>query len=254
MIHPAAIVECPVPDDCEVGPYAVVGPDVVIGPGVRIAPHAFVGGRTTISGGVVIGPSAVVGTDPQDLKYGGEDTSLLIGERTVIREFANLNRGTSATGMTVVGADCLVMAYAHVAHDCRVGDSVILANSVNLAGHVQIGDYAIIGGVVPVHQFVRIGEHSMTGGGFRVPMDVPPFCLVGGYPLRVVSLNTVGLRRRGFSPERLADLDRAFTLLFRESGPLTAKARSIVGGDGWGNDARRLASFILESDRGVITS
>jgi UDP-N-acetylglucosamine acyltransferase len=152
----------------------------------------------------------------------------------------------------VIGPDCLIMAYAHVAHDCRVGASVILANAVNVAGHVEIGDYAIIGGVVPVHQFVRIGAHSMIGGGFRVPMDVPPYCLVGGYPLKVASLNTVGLRRRGFSEERLANLEKAFHLLYRETGTLSSKARRILEEDGWNEDSRHLASFILESRRGII--
>lgn len=254
MRHPAAIVECRLPDSCSVGPFAVVGPDVRLGEGVTVGAHALVTGRTTLGDGVSVGPSAVLGTEPQDLKYAGEDTELVIGERTVIREFADINRGTAATGRTEIGADCLVMAYAHVAHDCRIGRGVILANSVNLAGHVEIGEYATIGGVVPVHQFVRIGAYSMIGGGFRVPMDVPPFCLAGGYPLRAVSLNRIGLRRRGFDPARLDLLDRAFRRLFRDDGPVAAKAEAMIGDDSWGGDARLLAAFILESRRGVISS
>jgi UDP-N-acetylglucosamine acyltransferase len=252
MIHPSAILGCRAPESCEVGPYAVLGPEVVLGRGVHIGAHAVIEGRTTLGEDVRIGPCAVIGTDPQDLKYAGESTELIVGDRTVIRELANISRGTAATGKTVIGPDCLIMAYAHVAHDCRVGASVILANAVNVAGHVEIGDYAIIGGVVPVHQFVRIGAHSMIGGGFRVPMDVPPYCLVGGYPLKVASLNTVGLRRRGFSEERLANLEKAFHLLYRETGTLSSKARRILEEDGWNEDSRHLASFILESRRGII--
>jgi len=235
-----------------IGPYAVIGPDVKIGAGVKIGPHAVIEGRTTLADGVQVGPCAVLGTAPQDLKYAGEPTELIIGERTVVREFANISRGTAATGRTVVGSDCLIMAYAHIAHDCRVGNGVIMANCVNLAGHVEIGDFATIGGVVPVHQFVRIGAYSMIGGGYRVSMDVPPFCLAGGYPLKVASLNLVGLRRRGFSGERLDNLEKAFHFLYREPGAVSTKARAIMETDEWGEEARQLASFILESRRGAV--
>jgi UDP-N-acetylglucosamine acyltransferase len=252
MIHPSALAECRIPDDCDIGPFAVVGRDVVLGPGVSVGAHAVIEGRTTLGEGVRVGPGAVIGTEPQDLKYAGESTELIIGDRTVVRELANINRGTAATGKTVIGPDCLIMAYVHIAHDCRVGSGVILANAVNVAGHVEIGDFAIIGGVVPVHQFVRIGAHSMIGGGFRVPMDIPPFCLVGGYPLRVASLNAVGLRRRGFSGERLENMEKAFQLLYREQGNFSSKARRILEEDGWSEDARYLASFILESKRGIV--
>jgi len=252
VIHPTAIVGCAAPHDCEVGPYALISREAVLGSGVRVEAHAVVDGRTILGDGVRIGHGAVIGTEPQDLKYAGESTELVVGDRTVIGELANVSRGTSATGRTVIGPDCLIMAYVHVAHDCRLGTGVILANAVNVAGHVEIGDYATIGGVVPVHQFVRIGAHSMTGGGFRVPMDVPPFCLVGGYPLRVASLNTVGLRRRGFTAERIDDLERAFRLLYREPGTISSKARRILDEEGWGGDSRVLATFVLESRRGVV--
>jgi len=153
-----------------------------------------------------------------------------------------------------VGSDCLIMAYVHIAHDCRIGHRVIMANSVNLAGHVEVGDFATIGGLVPVHQFVRIGAYSMVGGGFRLPMDVPPFCLVGGHPMKVSSLNLIGLKRNGFTPERLDDLDRAFRLLFRDPGPVSTKAARITEEPGWGDDARALAGFLLSGSRGVIGS
>lgn len=254
LVDPRAAVSCPVPEGCTVEPFAVLGPEVTLSAGVTVGAHAYVTGRTTIGRDVRIGPCAVIGTDPQDLKFAGEDTMLEIGDRTVIREFANISKGTTATGRTVVGSDCLIMAYAHIAHDCRIGNRVIMANSVNLAGHVEVGDFATIGGVVPVHQFVRIGAYSMIGGGFRVPTDVPPFCLAGGYPMKVAALNLIGLRRNGFGPERLDDLDRAFRLLFRDPGPVAAKAARITEEPGWGDDARALAGFLLSGRRGVIGS
>jgi UDP-N-acetylglucosamine acyltransferase len=253
MIHKTAIVESALPDDAEVGPYAVIGPEVRFGTGVRIGPHAYVTGPAELGDSVSIGPSAVVGTDPQDLKYKGERTEVIIGSRTVIREFANINRGTSETCRTVIGSDCLIMAYVHIAHDCIIGDRVILANAVNMAGHVEIGNDVTIGGVVPIHQFVRIGDHAMIGGGFRVNKDVPPFVLAGGLPMSVKALNRIGLRRKGFSDERLDILDRTFRHLFRGEGILTVKARSILDDRDSGGDARQLAEFILSSSRGVIS-
>lgn len=253
MIHPTAVVESEIPSDSEVGPYAVIGPDVQLGTKVSIGPHAFVTGPCRIGDRVTIGPSAVVGTDPQDLKFRGERTELVIGAGTVIREFANINRGTGESGRTSVGEDCLVMAYVHIAHDCVIGDRVILANTVNMAGHVEIGDDVTIGGVVPVHQFVRIGRHAMIGGGYRVSKDIPPFVLAGGRPLRAISLNVVGLRRKGFTGERLKELEGTFRYLFREEGILTAKARALLEKPDISDDARYLADFILASSRGVIS-
>ncbi len=253
MIHPTAVVESKLPGDVTVGPYAVIGPEVRMGSGVVVGAHAFVRGPCTLGNDVRIGPSAVVGTDPQDLKYEGERTELVIGDRTVIREFANINRGTVESGRTVVGSDCLVMAYVHIAHDCVIGDRVILANAVNMAGHVVIEDDVTIGGVVPVHQFVRIGKYAMVGGGFRVNRDVPPFVLVAGNPLAVISLNSVGLRRKGISGERLENLRRLYRYLFRSDGTVTDKARRILEDDSRPEDDGYLADFILNSSRGVVT-
>ncbi|MCK5116360.1 MAG: acyl-ACP--UDP-N-acetylglucosamine O-acyltransferase [Candidatus Aegiribacteria sp.] len=253
MIHPTAVVDSVLPDDVQIGAYAVIGPDVQAGTGVRIGPHAYVTGPVFIGDSVSIGPSAVIGTDPQDLKYDGERTELHIGSGTVIREFANINRGTVESGKTVIGSDCLIMAYVHVAHDCIIGDRVILANAVNMAGHVEIGSDVIIGGVVPIHQFVRIGDYAMIGGGFRVSKDVPPFVLAGGLPLGVRALNLVGLRRKDFSRERLDSLDRAFRHLFREDGTLTSKALGLIEDPNTSDDVKQLANFILSSSRGVIS-
>ncbi len=253
MIHPTAVAESVLPDDVEIGPYAVIGPEVHFGKNVRIGPHAYIGGPAFIGDSVSIGPSAVIGTDPQDLKYAGERTEVIIGSGTVIREFANINRGTIETGRTVIGSDCLIMAYVHIAHDCVIGDRVIIANTVNMAGHVEIGSDVTIGGVVPIHQFVRIGDHAMIGGGYRVSKDVPPFVLAGGVPLGVLALNRVGLRRKGFSPERLDSLDRAFRYLFRQDGTLTSKVSVLLEDRNTSDDVRQLADFIVTSSRGVIS-
>jgi len=253
MIHSTAVIESDIPSDASIGPYSVIGPDVKLGSDVRVAAHAYLMGPAVIGDSVRIGPSAVIGTDPQDLKYNNERTEVIIGSRTVIREFANINRGTIDSGRTIVGSDCLIMAYVHIAHDCEIGDRVILANAVNMAGHVQIGSDVTIGGVVPIHQFVRIGEYSMIGGGYRVSKDVPPFVLAGGYPLRVSALNRIGLRRKGFSRERLDDLDTVFRYLFRSDGILTSKARELMDNTELSDDSRKLADFILSSNRGVIS-
>lgn len=253
MIHPTAIVNSDLPGDVEIGPYAIIGPEVQLGNSVRIGPHAYVTGPALIGDSVSIGPSAVIGTDPQDLKYSGERTEIIIGSGTAIREFANINRGTVESGRTVVGSDCLIMAYVHIAHDCTIGDRTILANAVNMAGHVEIGCDVTIGGVVPIHQFVRIGDYAMIGGGFRVNKDVPPFVLAGGAPLTTVALNRVGLRRKGFSHERLDNLDVVFRYLFKEEGTLTSKARGLIEDNSISDDARQLAGFVLSSSRGVIS-
>lgn len=252
MIHSTAISGSSIPDDTSVGAYAVIGEDVSIGSNVIIAPHAVVNGPCILGDGVRIGPSAVIGTDPQDLKYKGERTELIIGRNTVIREFANINRGTTEGGATVVGENCLIMAYVHIAHDCNVGDNVILANAVNLAGHVEIASHVTIGGVVPVHQFVRIGQYAMIGGGFRVDKDVPPYVIAGGYPLRVRALNKIKLRRSNFTRERIKSLDDTFRYLFRNDGLLTEKAEIIIENPN-DPDTLEIAEFIASSKRGVVS-
>ncbi len=252
MIHPAAVVSCPVPESAQIGPGAVLGPRVVVGENVTVGANAVIDGATTLSDGVRVGPGAVLGTIPQDLKFGGEETSLFIGPGTVIREMANINLGTKASGSTVVGARCFIMAYVHVAHDCRVGDGVILANSVNLAGHVSVGDNAVLGGVVPVHQFSRIGELAMIGGGFRVPKDVPPFVLAGGEPLRAVGINVLGLRRHGWTPEQVDEARETFRLLFRSPGTVNRKIEKLLAESPPESPSHRMARFMAESHRGVI--
>ena len=252
-IHPTAVVhpKAEIGADVVVGPYAVIGPDVRIGAGTWIGAHAVLEGRTHIGRGNRIFHGAVLGAVPQDLKYRGEPTELRIGDHNTIREYATLHLACVEGESTDVGDRSLIMAYAHVAHNCRIGSGVILANSVHLAGHVQIFDHAIIGGVVPVHQFVRIGSYAIIGGGFRVPKDVPPFMRAGGYPLRVVGLNTVGLERHGFDAERRLVLKRAYRILFRSGlnvGQAVERLQSEFGAD---DDVRTLVDFIAGSTRGI---
>jgi UDP-N-acetylglucosamine acyltransferase len=216
QIHPTAIVDprARIGDNVKIGPYSIIEAETVIDDGATIGPHCVISSYTELRKNVTLYAGVALGSPPQDLKFKGEKTRLVIGEGTTIREYAMLNRGTIEHGETVIGKNCFLMAYSHVAHDCVIGDNVILANAVNLAGHIEVGDYAIIGGVVPVHQFVKIGAHSMIGGGFRVQQDVCPYSLVAGYPLKVAGLNSVGLKRRGFSKETLSLLDKAFKFLF----------------------------------------
>lgn len=222
-VHAAAVIheDAQLAPDVTVGPGAVVGPGVVIGAGTTIASNALIERDTIVGVECTIAHGAVLGTEPQDLKFGGEETQLLVGDRTVIREYATLNRGTSASGRTMVGSDCLIMAYTHVAHDCEIGDRVVLANAVNMGGHVIIGDWAIVGGMTPIHQFVRIGDHAFVGGASRVHKDVPPYVRAAGNPMEMSGLNSVGLRRRGFGPEVRRELKRAYRLIFGSALNLT---------------------------------
>lgn len=253
-IHPTAIVDkdAKLADDVSVGPFSIINQGAAIGAGTKIASHVLIDVRTVIGENCCIHHGAVLGTLPQDLKFKGEKTHLVIGERTTVREYATLNRGTEYRNMTVVGENCFIMAYAHVAHDCLLGDHVILANSVNLAGHVEIGDYAIVGGVVPVHQFVKIGAHSIIGGGFRVQKDVCPYALVGGYPMKTMGLNRVGLTRRGFPKETMQVLDRAFRILFKSKLNTSQAVEKIKSELEPIPEVKVVLDFIAKSERGMI--
>jgi len=250
-IHPTAIVHesAEIPESVQIGPYAVIGPDVVLGEAVQIGSHAVIERDTHVGDDCRISNGATLGSDPQDLKYAGERTFLHVGPRTRVREFATLNRGTAATGTTIVGPDCLIMAYAHVAHDCRIAAHVVLANSVNLAGHVEIGEHALIGGLTGVHQFVRIGRCSMVGGASGVNKDVAPFTLVSGVPAVAFGLNRIGLRRQAFSAEAISGLRAAFRHLFRSETPTRRAAMELH--ESPIPEVRELATFVLESRRGL---
>jgi UDP-N-acetylglucosamine acyltransferase len=253
-IHPTAIVD----PKAELGKDITIGPFTIINEGTFIGDNVQIGSNVLIDSGTIIGKNcrihhgAVLGSPPQDLKFGGEKTFLEIGENTVIREYATLNRGTKHRGKVTVGSNCFIMIYAHIAHDCIVGNNVILANSVNLAGHVTIEDYAIIGGVVPVHQFTKIGAHSIIGGGFRVPKDVPPYILAGGYPLRYMGLNIIGLKRRNFPENTLLILRKACRILFQSKYNTTQAVEKIKSEIEPIPEIKHLLEFIQKSERGII--
>ncbi len=254
-IHPTAIVHEGAELDygVQVGPWAMVGPGVKVGSGSVLGPGTLLESNTRLGRDCRISKGAVLGTEPQDLKFQGEETYLTVGDRTTIREYATLNRGTSARGETRVGSDCLLMAYTHVAHDCVLGDHVILSNAVNMAGHVELEDWVIVGGVTPIHQFVRVGRHAFVGGGSRISQDVPPYCRVAGSPARLYGLNSVGLERRDFSAEARARLKETYRILFQSSLNLSqavARAREEVE---LLEEVRYLLDFISSSERGITS-
>ncbi len=252
-VHPTAIVDgrAVLGAGVVVGPYAIIGPGVRVGAGSRIGPHVLIERDTSLGEGCRIGQGAVLGTDPQDLKYEGERSELMVGDRTVVREYATLNRGTAASGRTVVGGDCLLMAYAHVAHDCRLGNHVVLSNAVNMAGHVTIDDWVVVGGLVGIHQHVRIGTHAFVGGGARVSQDIPPYCRAAGGRPRLYGINTVGLERRGFTAETRRHLRQAYRILF-QSGLNVSQAMARVETDIEPiPEVRHLLDFIRDSERGI---
>jgi UDP-N-acetylglucosamine acyltransferase len=216
-IHPTAVVHPSAKLDptVKVGPYAVIGEDVAIGAGSVVGSHAVVE-CVTMGRNNKLHAGCYVGTAPQDLKYAGEKTKLVMGDNNTVRECVTLNRGTTASGVTQIGSNCLFMAYAHVAHDCRLGNNVILVNSVALAGHVEVGDFAVVGGLAAIHQFTRIGHHAMIGGGSMVGLDVLPFCTTQGDRAKLRGLNTLGMRRAGLSREAISAIREAYKTLFLE--------------------------------------
>lgn len=229
-IHPSAIVDpaAKLGEGVDIGPFCVVGPDVTLGDGVRLVSHVAVDGRTSIGADSVIYPFASIGHRPQDLKFHGEPSELVIGARNQIREHVTMNPGTEGGGMiTRVGDDGLFMMGSHVAHDCIVGDHVIMANNATLGGHVTLGDYVIIGGLSAVRQFVRIGSHAMIGGMSGVENDVIPFGLVMGDRARLAGLNLVGLERRGFKKDDIHALRAAYRMLFGPEGTFAERVEEV---------------------------
>jgi len=235
-----------------VGPYAVIGPEVTIGPRTSVGAHCVLEGCTTIGADCQIFTGAVVGSIPQDLKYTGEKSQLVIGDRNRIREYVTINRGTKGGGGTTrIGSDCLLMAYSHVAHDCQIGHRVILANSAELAGHIEIEDEAIIGGLVGIHQFVRVGRLSIIGGCSRVAQDVPPFSTCVGYPSKVYGLNHEGLTRAGVSKAVKVSLHQAFRVLFHSGLSMSHAMEKVSRDVNHGPEVAHLLEFIRASKRGV---
>ena len=253
-IHPSAFVSprAELADDVRVDAFTVVEDDVKIGAGCEISSSVHLHAGVRLAQGVRVFHGAAIGGEPQDLKFGGEKTEVFIGDNTVIREFVTVSRGTKASGKTTIGRDCLLMAYSHVAHDCVIGNNVILVNSVNLAGHVEVEDFAIIGGIVPVHQFVRIGCHCMIGGGLRVPKDVPPYIMAGGQPLRYYGLNSVGLRRRGFSTETRQSIKKAYHFLFQSELNTMQAIEKIEAELSSVPEVRHILDFVSKSKRGLL--
>ena len=216
-VHPTAIVaaDADLAGDVTVGPHAIVGPKVTVGAGSRLGAGSILERNVRLGARVTVGSGSILGGDPQDLKYQGEETWVEIGDETIIREYCTINRGTTQSFKTTVGRRCLVMTYVHLAHDCHVGDGVILSNGVGLAGHVYIGDRAVVGGMTGVHQFVAIGPFAFIGGMAKVTKDIPPYVRADGSPARLFGLNAIGLRRAGFARETRAELRKAYRLFFR---------------------------------------
>lgn len=231
QIHPSAIVEdgAAIGEDVQIGPYCIVGPNVTLGDGVVLHGHVVVGGRTRIGPGCSLYPFTSIGLPPQDLKYRGEPSELIIGSGNVIREHVTMNPGTEGGGMvTRVGNDCLFMGGAHVAHDCIIGNNVIMANNATVAGHVKLGDHVILGGLSAVHQFVRVGAHAMVGGMSGIEHDVIPYGSAFGERARLTGLNIIGLKRRGFSRDTIHELRAAYRSLFANEGTLAERLADAV--------------------------
>ena len=254
QIHPTAIVssDAEIGSNVEIGAFAIIGEGCIVGDGCVISPRATLERNVTTGRDVKVGIGSILGGAPQDLKYSGEETTVEVGEGTVIREYVTINRGTSHSFKTTVGNHCLLMSYVHIAHDCNVGNNVILSNVVQLAGHVTIEDKAIISGVSAVHQFARIGRHSFIGGFSRVSKDIPPFLKAVGNPVKLYGLNTIGLQRSGMEENTIRELKRAYRLLFRSDLNVTqAIERAHTELDPL-PEVKELVGFVEASVRGVV--
>lgn len=252
-VHPTAVVDptASLGCDVEIGPFAIVGPQVEVGDGCRIGARATVERNVRLGARVSVGVGSVVGGDPQDLKYRGEETWVEIGADTVIREYATVNRGTAASGLTRVGTRCFLMSYVHVAHDCRIGHHVIIANATQLAGHVTIHDRATLSGLVAVHQFATIGSLAFVGGCSRVNQDIPPFVKAVGNPIELYGLNTVGLQRAGLTEETVRTLKRLYRLFFNSDLNVSQageRARIELPPH---PEVRQFLDFVERSNRGI---
>jgi UDP-N-acetylglucosamine acyltransferase len=258
-IHPTAIVDAAaeLDESVRVGPYAIIGADVVIGAGTSVAAHAVVEGPARIGSNNRFHSFCAIGGDPQDKKYAGERTALEIGDNNTFREYVTINRGTAQdVGVTRVGDDNWIMAYVHIAHDCQVGSHTILANTVNLAGHVSIGDWAILGGYTGVHQFCKIGAHVMTGVGSVVLQDIPTYVMAAGNSAAAHGINSEGLKRRGFSAEEIAIIRRAYRTIYRSNLGLDEARSSLAAAAAADPVAARclapLLDFLASVTRGIV--
>jgi UDP-N-acetylglucosamine acyltransferase len=255
-IHPTAVVDpsAKIPASCSIGPYCVVHAGVELGEYCELVSHVVLGGPSRFGDGNKIYPFAALGMDPQDITYAGEPTRLEIGEHNVIREYVTITRGTmKGGGVTRVGSHTLIMAYAHVGHDCSVGDHSMLVNAATLAGHVTVEEWAVVGALCPVHQYVRIGAHSYIGGGTTITQDVLPYSMTSAErDTHAYMLNRVGLQRRGFSPERIARLHHAFKVLLASKLNTSQAVEKLRAEVAQGDDVELLMKFIESSQRGII--
>ncbi len=254
QIHPTAIVDpkAELHETTVIGPYAVIGPNVRLGAGTSVGPHSVLDGDTTIGANNRIFQFASIGAPPQDLKYRGQPTKLVIGDGNQIREFTTVHLGTEeGGGITRVGNRCLLMAYSHVAHDVQVGNGVILANSAQLAGHVIVEDFVIFGGVTGVHQFVRIGKHAFISGGSMIGMDIPPFCTATGHRASLAGINSVGLQRHKYSETTIREIKKAYRILFRMKLGLREAITRVRAEIPAEPEVEHMLAFIEASERGV---
>jgi UDP-N-acetylglucosamine acyltransferase len=255
MIDSRAVVspQAQIAADVQIGPFTVIGPDVVIGAGTWIGPHAVINGPTRIGTGNKIFQFASLGDAPQDKKYKGEPTQLEIGDRNVFRESVTVNRGTTHDrGVTLIGNDNLLMAYSHVAHDCRLGDQIVMANCATLGGHVEIGDWATLGGLSAVHQHTKVGAHCFIAHNAAVTRDVPPYVLAVGRPAVPHSVNAIGLQRRGFTPEQILNIRRAYRLLYRSGLKLKTALEELEKAAETQMEIRPFVEFIKRSERSIV--
>ena len=259
-IHSTAIIDpkAELDSTVEVGPYSVIGPHVKIGAGTKVGPHTIIDGHTTIGRDNVFHGGATIGGDPQDKKYKGEATELIIGDRNTVREYCTFNTGTVQDGgKTTMGHDNWIMAYVHVAHDCHIGSNTIIANSVQLAGHVLIGDWVILGGMSGVHQFIRVGDHAMTAFQTKLTQDVPPFVMAAGYPASPAGINAEGLKRRGFSPDAILNIKRAYKALYRQGLSIAESKEAIdqlivAAPDDAKPHLTQMRVFLDQATRGIV--
>ncbi|HEX9220955.1 MAG TPA: acyl-ACP--UDP-N-acetylglucosamine O-acyltransferase [Gemmatimonadaceae bacterium] len=253
-IHPSAIVspDAEIASDVEIGAFAIIGDNCNVASGCVISPRVTLERNVTLSQNIKVGVGTILGGPPQDLKFAGEETTVEIGEGTVIREYTTINRGTAHSFKTTVGRNCLLMSYVHLAHDCHIGDNVILSNVVQLAGHVTVEDRAIISGLSAAHQFVRIGRQSFIGGCSRVSKDIPPFLKAVGNPVKLYGLNTVGLQRGGMDDATILELKRAYRLLFRSDHNVTQAIERAQNELEPLPEVKELIRFVEASERGVV--
>lgn len=253
VIHPSALVDptAAIGAEVDVGPFAIIGPNVEIGDGCRIGARSTIERNTRLGPRVQVGVGAVLGGDPQDLKYRGEETWVEIGADTVIREYSTVNRGTTASGVTRVGARSFIMSYVHIAHDCRIGDQVIIANGTQLAGHVSVDDRATLSGLVAIHQFATVGTLAFVGGCSRVNQDIPPFVKAVGNPVELYGLNTVGLQRAGLTEDTVRALKRLYRLFFNSDLNISQAGERARAELPPIDEVRLFLDFVERSNRGI---